>query len=560
MTNGMTNGRGSGAPIVIRRRTFGTIGSIMAAAGVIAGIVGLIWAGELTNYVAVAFLLAGVGLVLWAAMTPQEFSGFFTGRSVRFGTVAMFSTLLLIGIVSLVYLQLARAAITLDATEATLYTLSPETERVLSRVNRPIKIIGFYSSRSLTTRELDDQFFRLYETATRGLITRQYIDPDQQPALARRYGVQYDGQVFIAYADADGSVDLTTLARVPTENQQERDMTQAIARLLIAGQITVYFDVGLGERNSQDSTQEGISAIVAGVQESGIVAKTLDLADIASSGGDIPIDAGAVIFARPVRDLTAAEVSTIQRYLDRGGSLFLMADVLFNDDPFMKESGAFDQYLWNNYGIEALDAAVVDPGASAQTPLDIISANVFAESDIAARLDPASTPTLFSVARAVDVKLQDTPPYIATGRVIFTTNQAYGERDLKTLGETNTYHYDEGVDIPGPLSTVVYSTHLRTGAKIVLVGDGDFISNGRMLTSSGDVSIPGNGILFTDSLVWLTSMNEKIDFAPQMFFAGVPLIFVSLQQLNLITFATIISVPVIVLAVGIGIWVRRSRR
>ena len=42
-------------------------------------------------------------------------------------------------------------------------------------------------------RELDDEFFRLYETATNGLITRQYIDPDEQPALAQRYGVTEDG-------------------------------------------------------------------------------------------------------------------------------------------------------------------------------------------------------------------------------------------------------------------------------------------------------------------------------------------------------------------------------
>ncbi|MBL8131180.1 MAG: Gldg family protein [Anaerolineae bacterium] len=552
--------RTASASIVIRRRTLGMLGNILGVAGVVVGVIGLIWTGAPGNTVIATFAFGIGGILLWAVATPQEFTGFFSGRQVRFGTMAIVSTILLIGIVALVYLQLLRAAWTFDATQATRYTLSPETERVLSRLSSPMRIIGFYSSRALTTREIDDQFFRLYETATNGLISREYIDPDEQPAIARRYGVQYDGQVFLANVRDDGTVDLATLARVPRGDAQERDITEAIARQMIAGRLTIYFDIGLGERGPLDTTQEGISAVFAGVQESGINARTLDLAQIAAQGGDIPPDASAVLFVRPLRDLTESEIQTVARYLDAGGALLLLTDVLFSEQPFLSESGAFNQFLLENYGIGALDAVVVDPGLSAQTPLDVISAYVFAESDIAARLDPAVSPTLFSVARAVDVKLSETPSNIATGRVIFTTDQAYGETNLTLLGETNTFQYDEGVDLPGPLTTVAWSTNVQTGAKLVLIGDGDFVANGRIVTTDGAVTVPGNGILFTDSVVWLTELSEEIDFQPQLYGQALPLIFVSQQQMDLIAFITIIFMPTAVLLIGIGVWMRRSRR
>ncbi|MCK6577176.1 MAG: GldG family protein [Anaerolineae bacterium] len=552
--------RTDSASIIIRRRALGVLGNILGVAGVVIGVIGLIWTGAPGSTVIAAFVVGIGGILLWAVATPQEFAGFFSGRQVRFGTMAIISTILLIGIVALVYLQLLRAAWTFDATQATRYTLSPETERVLSRLSSPMRIIGFYSSRALTTREIDDQFFRLYETATNGLISREYIDPDEQPAIARRYGVQYDGQVFLANVRDDGTVDLATLARVPRGGAQERDITEAIARQLIAGRLTIYFDIGLGERGPLDATQEGVSAVFSGVQESGINARTLDLAQIAAQGGEIPADASAVLFIRPLRDLTDNEIQTVARYLEAGGALLLLTDVLFSEQPFLSERGAFNQFLLENYGIGALDAAVVDPGLSAQTLLDVISAYVFAESDIAARLDPAVNPTLFSVARAVDVKLSETPPNIATGRVIFTTEQAYGETNLTLLGETNTYQYDEGVDLPGPLTTAAWSTNIQTGAKIVLIGDGDFVANGRIVTTDGAVTVPGNGILFTDSVVWLTELSEEIDFQPQMYGQALPLIFVSQQQMDIIAFITVIFMPAAVLLIGIGIWMRRSRR
>ena len=238
---------------------------------------------------------------------------------------------------------------------------------VLQRVNRPIQITGFYSSRALPAREIDNQFFVLYETATNGLIRRQYIDPDEAPAVAQRFGVQEDGALFLSYLNDDGTVNFDSLARIPvdrTQPQQERDMTEAILRLLVSGTVAAYFDISHGTRDALDANQEGLLGIHNGMQESGFFTSPVDVAAVAVSGGDIPQDASVLILARPVTDYTEAEVGVLDRYLDRGGALLILADVLFNEDRFLRADGILNNYLWANFGVRVLEAAIVDPVAS----------------------------------------------------------------------------------------------------------------------------------------------------------------------------------------------------
>jgi ABC-type uncharacterized transport system involved in gliding motility auxiliary subunit len=538
--------------IVVTRNQIGQWASYIGGATLLVGIIGFIWQGGFSPVVTITLGVGIVGLVLWAIMTPNEFKGFISGRQVRFSTTAVFASLLLVGIVALTYVVMARAVLTLDMTEGQRFTLSNESLAVLERVTRPIRITGFYSSAAIDLRQLDDQFFRLYSVASNDRITREYIDPNEQPAIAEKFNAANEGDVYISYLNEDGSVDFSTVARVPRSGGQERDVSEAIARLLISGTLTVYFEIGHGERDALDSTQTGLVGVNNGIKESGLITAPLNIAELAASGGSIPDDASTVILARPTTDFSQPEIDIIDAYLKNGGALFIMADALFNDDAFLKQDGAFNQYLWQNYGLQALDAVVVDPASSGQTPLDPISAAIFPNNAIAARLDQQNAPTLFSVARAVVVN--ETPPVdTPNGRVIMSSEQSYGETDLKTLSETNTYQYDSEQDIQGPLTLVAYAYNRQTQAKIVLIGDSDFATNSLVLSG-------GNSILFTDALSWLTGFSERINFAPTAYNTGLPLVFVSGQQLDLIAFITIVLMPGLVLVIGLAVWQRRARQ
>lgn len=547
------NVRPSQGGLTLRRAAVGAWFGYAGGLALIAAVVSLLTAGIAAPATLIAFGLFIAGMMGWAAVAPREFRDFFTGRQVRYSTLSVFMTLLLAGIVAIVFVLLWRGNLILDMTEGERFSLSPETRRLLTRVVRPIQITGFYTSSELPIRELDNRYYQLYRDATDGLIQVQYYNPDEVPALAAGFGVTPVDRLFISNLTDRGEVDFSTLARIPQNNQQEREISGAIARLLIAGQIGVYFEEALGERSLLDDSNEGLLGINNGMRESGLRTYSFSLPALAASGGDIPTDAAAVVFARPLADLDDAGVAVLDRYLARGGSLLLLPDVTFTDDAFMREGGALDNYLWTNYGLRALNAAVVDEASNSQTALDLISAYVFYDNDITRRLDPAEgTPAYFRLARALQVNLEFDSEAVANGQLIVSSDQSYAERDLITLGSTNTFAYNDGVDIPGPQAVAAFAYHQQTDARIVLIGDSDFITNGQ-------VNNGGNGILFTDAMAWLVRLNEELEYAPQAFAAGLPLLGITPEQFNLVAAGVAIVLPGAVAGIGLYIGRRRSR-
>lgn len=538
--------------ITISRDLVGRIGGYVGAVALLIAILALIWTGISTLSI-VSGGIAALGIATWAIFAPDDFRGFITGRQARFGLVAFFSTLFLIGIVAMSFLLVRQQVITFDMTQNESFTLSPESLAVLRRINRPIQITGFYTSRALALRAYDDQFLRLYEVATDGKITRRYLNPEEVPAIAQRFGVVEDGDLFVSFVSESGAADAGTLSRVFRSGSQERDVTEAIMRLLIAGTINVYFDESYDARPALDGTQVGLSGIHNGMQESGLITGGLDISLLARNGEDIPLNARAVIIPRPLTDYSETEVGVIDRYLQRGGALFIMAEALFTENAFLREGGAFNSYLWANYGIRALDAVIVDPAASLDTPLTILSYAVVANT-VTPRLDPATAPAIFRLARAVEISEGSPRPSVANGRFIMTSEQAYGERNLGLLGSTNTYAFDEAEDIRGPLTVAAWAEDLETGARIVLIGDSDFASNGQVVLSNG------NGILVTDVMTWLTSIEDQVTFAPVARGIGLPLLAIDQTGVQVLTFAVVILIPLLVLLTGIGIWLRRSRQ
>jgi hypothetical protein len=306
-------------PLVITRGQVAQAASLIGVGALIAAVIGVIWQSGVNPLIGGLLALSALGIGIWAAVTPADFVGFITGRRIRYGTFAAFSTMLLIGVVVMVFLFLSRATLTLDMTSNRLYTLSQASLNLIQRVSRPIQITGFYTPASLPVREIDDQFFRLYSVASDNLIRRVYIDPIEQPAVAQRFGVTDDAQVFISYLNEDGTVDFSSVARVPRGSSQERDLSNALARLLIRGSIKVYVNQSLGERGLTDLSQNGISGIYNGMQESGLVPLPISITALAQQNGEIPRDAAALLFIRPTADLTEAQIGIIDRYLSRGG-------------------------------------------------------------------------------------------------------------------------------------------------------------------------------------------------------------------------------------------------
>jgi hypothetical protein len=547
--------------VVITRSQIGLFGSILTAVGVLLTLGALLWQSGFSDYALFTLITAGVGLVLWVVATPGEFVGFITGRQARRSVISIFSAALLIGIVALGYSILERAVLTLDMTESQEFTLSPATRDLLDRVeqlDRPIQITAFYEPADARLRELDDQVFRLYETSTAGLIRREYIDPIEQPVVASSFigfgGPAQSGDVFVSFVDESGTVNPGGANPVDMSGAQERQMSQAISRLLARGQFTVYFAIGSGELNPGVVDGTGIALAAQVLTDNNINIAAINLFEVASVDGDVPGDASAMVLPRPQRSLTQAEIDVLDRYLNRGGGLFITADLTLDENGFLREGTPFNEYLWENWGLRMLDAVAIDSVASDPTPTDLLAFGV-SDNEITQNIDPADPEfqVNFRVARPIEV--DDTPP-VSNGSLIFTAEApvGYGETDLETFARTNTYEPDTEVDIPGPLTTAAWARDDDTGGEVILVGDSDFLTDGFITNPRG------NFALFTDGIGWMSDFNETVSIEPRGFAGSAPLIFVSPAQLDQIAFITAFLMPGIVLLAGVSIWFVRNRR
>lgn len=535
--------------LVITRSSLGQIASFVGVGALLIGVLGWLWIGWLASYVQIVLAIGVAGVALWVILTPREFVDLVTGRQARQGTVAVFSVLVFVGIVGMFYIFVERALITLDMTEAGNFTLTAESRRVLASLDREVRITGFYSPRLVASRELDDQFFRQYEIESGGLITRQYIDPIRQPAIATAFRAQ-DGDVFLSFVNPDGTLDMATTTYVPMIDRQERDMTLAISRLLATGEFSIYFDLSLGELDPGDMSARGISIFTQLLQANGFNTLPLDLAQLAATDGQIPLDASVIIIARPQVELTPAMVRVLDDYLRRGGGLFLAADYPITS---VAQNSPINDYLWDNWGLRVLDAVVVERIATGPTPLDVVSAIIY-DSAISAGIDPEfdlDSRTQFRIARPIAI--DDDPP-VFNGSVILSSPDSFAETDLETLARTNDFRYEAGVDIPGPLTMVAFASNPETNGRVVVVGDSDFMTDGQIGSPSG------NAYLSMNIVGWLTEYTQRVSFAPTAGVGNVPFIFVDTRTLDQIAFGTLILLPGVTLLLGLGVWFLRRRR
>jgi ABC-type uncharacterized transport system involved in gliding motility auxiliary subunit len=539
--------------ITITRASIGLVMGLIGLIGLIFAVVTFAWYLTVNGTVFISLAVGLIGLVSWAVIAPKEFVNTFTGRQARYSVSVTIAAILLLGVVTLVYIITARANVAVDITAGATYTLSPTTLEVIERIpeGRQIQILGFYSSRALALRERDDQFLRQYQVQSEGIIQVEYIDPIQNPAIAENFGIREEGELVLFMTTPDGSIDNQTVTYVSRDGKQERDVTGALNFMLNDRVFKVYFDESRTNLSIFDETQQGLTLVDNNLRRNGIQTDTLNLFAITEAGETIPNDASVLVMARPIAPYLAEEVAVLDEYMQRGGSLLVLADATFTDRFFMEEGSPLNTYLTENYGLRARNGVIVDPLSNVQTPLDIIGYATFAEPPVGSRLP--TEPTFFRVARAIEVS-PEKPETVANGRIIAQSEASFAETDIQRISETNTFEFDPETDIPGPIDVAGWAWDEQgNDSKVVLIGDGDFTTNGVIESGAG-----GNAALITQSIVWLSGVDAEITFGFAANPSQIPTIFVSGQTLDLIGIITIAVIPILVLMTGIVVWYRRT--
>ena len=263
-------------------------------------------------------------------------------RKTRYGGLSLISVAAVIGILVLLNMIVRNAGLRWDLTKNKLYSLSPESIRVLKDVKEETKAMVFISASDPQLASQKEEIKRLLdEYASRnGKIKVEYVDPYRQQNLATQYGITRQGTVVFVQGN-----------RVEqTSNTTEQDFTASLIKLRNPNNTKVVFWTGNGEKDPEGMTDEGYSEVKATLERLNYTVQKQDIAKDAT----IASDAGVIVLAGPRQPYVARHVEALTTYLERGGRILVMFETLQN----FQNTGIED--LLSKYGIAVKQGVAVD--------------------------------------------------------------------------------------------------------------------------------------------------------------------------------------------------------
>jgi ABC-type uncharacterized transport system involved in gliding motility auxiliary subunit len=506
--------------------------------------------------------ISGIVLCAWGAFGSREGIGELVRQ--RRGEVALY-TIGLVGILIMMAWLSARFPVRYDMTENRQFSLSPATETMLERLEKPVHIVFFNDRMMRETTEIYEQMARRTDK-----LTVEFIDPMLNPAQARMRGVEFAGT---AIFESEGR-------KLTINGPSETDIANGILRISQGVQQAVCFLEGHGEPDpfsleSHDHTEgnaghshglgsklvlherHGIAKARHGLESMNYVVERVSLLQ-----GVNDLDKCSVlVVAGPKIPLLAAEVKAIDKYLvDGGNALFML-------DPFIK-TGVEPVLL--QYGIIPDEDIVLDEASHFWADISAPAVTDYNRHEVTRELPL----TFFPGVRSLSPTAQRVPG-TDVRPVINSSRKSYGGTDRERA------NFDPKTSKPGPLTLMVTANRrpnfvesteavvrrLRDGnpqaqsearkdsaekaknvSRIAVIGDSDFATNSFF-------HILGNGTLFLNTVNFLAAKENLIGLEPKTY--DLPHVNLTNTQMNGTFFLSIVFIPALMAVIGLIVWWRQ---
>jgi len=511
------------------------LGLAIIAAAVISYSIRSIW----STYQTIAVILGGLLIIASLAVKSQEIRTGLGRRSARFGINSAASVVFLIGILAFVNYLGAQHVKRVDMTTEKIYSLSDQSAVVAQGVKQDLRIKAFYPGGEYgPAKDLFDLF-----KGKNNKISYEFIDPDKQPQVAQQYNVTQYGEFQNPMTGESFRYGTTILEmagkteRIEKQSEalREEDVTNAMMKIVKGEKKTIYFVQGHGEKSIDDTDKNGYSSAKAGLEKDNYTLKTLNLVQ----ENKIPDDASVVVMAGPTSEPFPNELELIDGFLNKGGSV-----AIFLDPPpaasltdFMKK---WSIDVGNNIVVDASGVGRLF-GAGPSIPL----VTNYSRHKITERFNVM---TFFPLVRSITPAK---PPVTGiTVETLFSSNdRSWGETDTKS----NQVTFDEKKDLKGPVSLAVVASKdagENKKARLVVFGDSDFASNSAF-------GLQGNGNLFLNTISWLAQDESFISIRPKN--PDDRRLTMTEAQGRLVSYVTLLFLPVGVLVAGISVWMKRRK-
>lgn len=422
-----------------------------------------------------------------------------------------------------------RFAVQSDWTAAGRNTLSPETAALLDKVSGELKVTAFVAADSPLRRPVADLIERYRQHKPD--IALEFRVPAENPQQAREAGVAQEGELVLEYLGQ----------RRVIAGPSERVLSNGIYALLRSQERWLVFVTGHGERDPAGKANHDLGLFAQQAEAKGFRLHRLNLAVSAT----VPDNTAALVIAGPQVDFLPGEVALVEDYLQRGGNLLWLLDpgALRGLEPVAA-----------SLGVALVDGTVLDP-TTARVNLDNPAVSLAAGYGNHPLLKDFSLITVYPHTAALDSLMVN--EWVPTPLVLTAAN---------TWVETGVLQGDVGYDQDrerrGPLTIAMAlqrATHngqapavaVATSQRAVIFGDGDFLSNA-VLGNGGNLEL---GLRV---LNWLAGDDELLQLTPDVVRDAT--LTLSSTQLAVIGFGFMLGLPLLLVAIGIAIGWRRSRR
>jgi ABC-type uncharacterized transport system involved in gliding motility auxiliary subunit len=479
----------------------------------------------------IAVALGVAALIGYVVLNRAALAQKFQRRSLLYSGNLALIIVLVLAILGLANYFLSKHNYRADFTAAKIHSLSDQSITVLKALKTDVSFKGFFREGN-PGRAAMENLLKIYAYHS-PRVKYEFIDPDKNPGLVKRYSVTQDGTTVIEAGDKEGRITTTT----------EEDLTNALIKATRAEKKVVYFLEGHGEESIEESGDNGYSTLKAELEKLGYEVKkqTLALAD------RFPKDCALLVVAGPQKDLVANEYETLKAYLGAGGR------VLFMVDP---ETATTLPAFLAGYGFKLDNDIVID------TVSRLLGGDYFmpvvTEYESHAITAKFSYATFFPYARSVEPG--ETKPEGATLTVLAKTSpNSWSEREL----DQKEVKFNAAKDKQGPISLAVVETFKTKPAaapaaeakpaeeketRIAVIGDSDFVKNHYYALS-------GNGNFFLNVANWLTEESDLIAIQPKT--QSPRTIALTPSQGRLLFLFSVVILPLAVLLLGVSVWVRR---
>lgn len=473
----------------------------------------------------------------------KSFKKMFSARMFRAGSYSAFASVVVIAIavtVNLLFSALPGSIKSVDVTEQSLYSLSDQTKRIVTALDKPVtmSLLSTTGQEDKTIKTLLDRYRSLSSN-----VTVAYVDPTTQPSFTKKYDMDhlYANSVLVecgekyrlvSYEDiyvTDYTPNYTTYSYDTSVTfNGEQQLTSAIDYVTSDNLPKLYTLTGHGETALSDTLTTSLKQ------------ENYETADLSLLGVEsVPEDADCVVINAPSSDLSAEESAMLKTYLDQGGSVVLTTNYIENDK--MPNLVALTQ----SQGVEPAAGVIVE--GDQNLCLRGYSHYIAPNKNSHAITDPLISGKYYVLTPIAQPITQTGAAGATVTALLTTSDKAYAKQ---TALDMKTYDKEDG-DTDGPFDVAVAVE--QNGGHFVWVTSGQLLDDQINQIVSG-----GNQNFFLNALGWMTEREESISIRAKSLDNAT--LAVPSGQSSLWSIVLIGLVPGALIAAGVIIWVRRKRK